>query len=94
MWFLVIGLVLVVLKLADVAPVAGWSWWWFLVPFGATALWWFLADATGLTAKREQQRWQERREKRRQDALEKMRPHKGSAGRRVQVEDPTRNDKR
>ena len=29
----VVGIVLVVLKLAGVQPIAGWSWWWVTAPF-------------------------------------------------------------
>jgi small Trp-rich protein len=94
MWFLVIGFILVGLKLAAVAPVAQWAWWWVLLPFGATVLWWFLSDRTGLTAKRQQQRWLERREKRRQQSLDGTRPQRAGHDRRVQREDPTRHDHR
>ena len=32
MWFVIIGVVLLVLKFFDVSPVAGWDWW-LLLPF-------------------------------------------------------------
>ena len=33
MVFIVIGVLLIVLKLADIAPVATMAWWWVLSPF-------------------------------------------------------------
>ncbi|WP_159916672.1 TIGR04438 family Trp-rich protein [Pantoea sp. 18069] len=52
MWMLLIALLLTVLKYFEVGPLAGWSWWWLLVPYGLTAAWWGFADATGLTKRR------------------------------------------
>jgi small Trp-rich protein len=94
MWLLGIGLVLVVLKLAEIEPVAGWAWWVLLLPFAATVAWWVFADATGLTARREQQRWMERREKRRREAVGNLHPSKGASGTRIQRHDPTSDDRR
>jgi small Trp-rich protein len=94
MWFLVIGLILVGLKLAEAPLVSGWPWWMVLLPFGATVLWWLFADATGLTARREQQRWLNRRDKRRRETVEKLHTPQASDGRRVQRHDPTVGDKR
>lgn len=93
MWLLVIGLILVGLKVAEVSPVVGWPWWVVLLPFGATVLWWVFADATGLTARREQERWQDRRERRRRETVEKLRTPQAYDGKRVQRHDPTANDK-
>ena len=52
------------------------------------------ADATGLTARREQQRWLNRRDKRRRETVEKLHTPHASDGRRVQRHDPTVDDKR
>ena len=49
MAFLVLGLILLVLKLAGVDPVAQWSWWWVLGPFALAALWWLWSDLSGRT---------------------------------------------
>ena len=94
MWLLGIGLVLVVLKLAEVEPVAGWAWWVLLLPFVATVAWWVFADVSGLTARREQQRSMERREKRRREAVGNLRPPKSPSGTRIQRHDPTSDDLR
>lgn len=94
MWLLVIGILLVVLKLAEIGPVAGWSWWWFTLPFVATVLWWAVADATGLTSKREMSRWMSRREERRRAALARPGKWRPGEARRVQRDDPTASDRR
>lgn len=52
MYMLVLGIVLVLLKYAEMGPVAAWSWWWTLAPFALAALWWAWADATGYTKRR------------------------------------------
>lgn len=94
MWFLLIGLIAVGLKVAEVSPVAEWSWWIVSLPFAVTVVWWMVSDSTGLTAKREQQRWQDRREKRRRETVETLRTPKAADGRRVQRHDPTVDDRR
>ena len=69
MWFLVAGVLLLVLKLAEVAPVAGLSWWWVFTPFGLAVLWWAWADAMGYTQNAEMEKLQQRKESRRLKAL-------------------------
>lgn len=60
MYFLVLGLALLVLKYNELGPVAGWAWWVVLSPFGLAVLWWAWADWSGLTkagiARREEKR--------------------------------------
>ena len=72
MWFVVIGCLLTVLKLAGVSPVAQWSWLWVLLPFGAAVVWWFIADASGLTKQRESDKERERVAARRERHLDAM----------------------
>jgi small Trp-rich protein len=38
--FVVIGVILVLLKVAEVGPTANLSWLWVLAPFGAAFIWW------------------------------------------------------
>ena len=52
MWFVLIGCLLGALKLADIGPVAQWTWWWVLSPFGAATVWWFISDVSGGTQRR------------------------------------------
>jgi small Trp-rich protein len=70
MWFVAIGVLLVLLKLVGVAPIGEWAWWWILAPFAAAALWWAWADSSGLTQKKAMKRMEERKEARREKALE------------------------
>lgn len=72
MWFIVIGVVLVLLKVLSVAPVADWSWLWVLLPFGLAVLWWAWADKSGMTQRKAMKRMDERKEARRQKALEAL----------------------
>jgi small Trp-rich protein len=72
MWFLAIGLVLLLLKLAAVAPVAEWSWLIVLAPFALAAAWWGWADKHGYTQKKAMERMDERKAARREKALEAL----------------------
>lgn len=47
-----VGTLLLILKWLEVDPVAGWSWWWILLPFGLAVAWWGYVDSTGLTQRR------------------------------------------
>ena len=64
MYFLLLGLGLLLLKYAEIGPVAAWSWWVVLAPFGLAVLWWAWADSSGLTKRRIAQREDERKRKR------------------------------
>jgi small Trp-rich protein len=72
MWFVVIGLVLVLLKVAAVAPVALWSWWLVLTPFGLAALWWHWADSVGLTQRKAMRQMDEKQAARRKKTMESL----------------------
>ncbi|MBT9494850.1 MAG: TIGR04438 family Trp-rich protein [Paucibacter sp.] len=66
MWFVAIGVLTLLLKLLDVAPVAQWGWWLVLMPFAAAVAWWAWADASGLTKRKAMQRMEERKAARRE----------------------------
>ena len=78
MYLLGLGILLALLKYLEIGPVAQWSWWVVLVPFGLTLLWWAWADSTGYTKRKAM----EKVEKRKQDRVNKqkeaigMRPRK------------------
>ena len=82
MWLVVVGVLMLLLKLAAIAPVANWSWWVVLAPFAVAAVWWQFADSVGITqraaAKRQERRVARRREER-LDALG-LRPGKSGFG--------------
>lgn len=72
MYLVLVGALLVVLKFAGVSPVADWSWWWVLAPFGGAVLWWAYSDKTGLTQRREMDKIEERKQARRRKAFEAL----------------------
>ena len=72
MVFIVIGVLLIVLKLADVAPVATMAWWWVLSPFALAAAWWAYADGSGLTKRREMDKLEDKKKERRQKAMDAL----------------------
>ena len=52
MYFLILGVILLLLKYLEIGPVAAWSWWTVLAPFGLAALWWAWADWSGYTKRK------------------------------------------
>jgi small Trp-rich protein len=78
MYFLGLGVFLLLFKYLEIGPMANWSWWIILAPFGLAMLWWAWADSTGYTKRkameRENLRKAERIEKQK-DALG-LRPRK------------------
>ena len=72
MFFIIVGVLLIVAKLADFGPVAAWSWWVVLAPFAAAALWWAFADSTGITKRREMDKLEEKKVERRRKAMEAL----------------------
>ena len=72
MWLMVIGVLLIVLKLASVGPFETLSWWWVLSPFPVAVVWWEIADQTGYTKKREMDKMEARKADRRRKNLENL----------------------
>ena len=78
MLFVVIGLVLIGLNLADVGPIGRWNWeffgdlWKFCVPFVLAIFWWVYSDKSGLNKRREMQRMEDKKKARRQENLEAL----------------------
>ncbi len=75
MYFLGIGLVLLLMKYLELGPVAAWSWWTVLAPFALAALWWAWADWSGYTKKKAMEKMQQRK----QDRINKNRTAMGIA---------------
>ena len=61
MYFLGIGVVLLVLKLMEIGPVAQWSWLYVLTPFALAVVWWAWADASGYTKRKAMEREDQRK---------------------------------
>ena len=66
---LIVGVLLLVAKLAGFAPFGDWSWWVVLAPFAIAAAWWQFADASGLTKRREIDKLERRKQERREKAM-------------------------
>ncbi len=69
MYFLLLGIALLLMKYLEVGMVAQWSWWVVLAPFGLAAAWWAWADASGYTKRKAM----EKMDKRKADRLAKNR---------------------
>ena len=52
MYLLGLGIILLAMKYLEMGPVAEWSWWVVLSPFGLAVAWWAWADYTGYTKRR------------------------------------------
>lgn len=78
MYFLGLGLVLLLLKYLEIGPVTNWSWWVVLAPFGLAVAWWTWADHTGYTKRRAM----EKMERRKRDRIEKNKEALGMTPRR------------
>ncbi len=76
MYFLGVGVLLLVLKYMGVAPVAELPWWQVLIPFGLAALWWAWADSSGYTKRKVM----DRENARKQQRIDKQRAAMGLQG--------------
>jgi small Trp-rich protein len=78
MLFVVLGLVLIGLNVADVGPFGRWNWeffgdlWKFCVPFVLAIIWWIYSDKSGLNKRREMQRMEDKKKARREQNLEAL----------------------
>jgi small Trp-rich protein len=73
MWFLALGLLLMLLKLGEVGPVAEWPWWQTMVPLGLAVLWWTWADFSGYTKRKRM----EKETKRHDDRIQRLKKNMG-----------------
>jgi small Trp-rich protein len=72
MFFVLLGVLLVALKYLAVGPVGAWAWWIVLAPFACAVAWWAFADSTGMTAKHQSDKVDQRARNRRQKNLEAL----------------------
>lgn len=72
MWFIVLGVLLIALKLAEIGFVAAWTWWAVLSPFAVAAVWWAYADSSGLTKRREMDKVEDKKAERRRKNMEAL----------------------
>ena len=75
MFFILVGVVLIVLNLLNVGIVGTWSWklgddfWKFALPFGLAFCWWLWSDKSGLNKRREMDRMEKKKQDRRKENL-------------------------
>jgi len=72
MFFLGVGIVLLLLWYGEVGPVAAWPWYAVLSPFALAVLWWWWADATGYTKRKVVERENAKRQARIDKSREAM----------------------
>ena len=72
MAFLILGVLLLGMKMAELGPVAAWSWWVVLAPFGLAIAWWGFADSIGLTQRRAMDKMEQTKRERRNRNLEAL----------------------
>ena len=78
MFFVIVGVLLIVLNLVGIGPMGLWNWeitgdlWKFVLPFILAVLWWWWADATGLNKRREMDKMAAKKHKRREENLEAL----------------------
>ncbi|HYR26494.1 MAG TPA: TIGR04438 family Trp-rich protein [Aquabacterium sp.] len=74
MWFVVVGVLMLVMNFAGIGPVGEWTWadrWWaMLLPFALALVWWGWSDWSGLTRRKAMDKIDAKREQRRQKSLE------------------------
>lgn len=68
----IIGVLLLVAKMAEFGPMAAWPWWIILAPFGVAILWWHFADTSGWTQRRAMDKMERRKIERRDKAMEAL----------------------
>ncbi|MEP7138656.1 MAG: TIGR04438 family Trp-rich protein [Caldimonas sp.] len=75
MLFVLIGIVVIGLNLANVGPFGAWNWeffgdlWKFCVPFAFALAWWVWSDMSGLNKRREMERMEKKKSDRRKENL-------------------------
>ena len=78
MFFVIIGVLLILLNLLDVRPFGAWNYevfgdlWKFVLPFIFAVIWWVWSDVSGLNKRREMERMEKKKKDRRQENLEAL----------------------
>ena len=72
MYLVVLGVLFLAMKVAAVGPVADWSYWLVLSPFGGAGVWWTYADKTGRTQRQAMDKMDARKDQRRRKNLDAL----------------------
>jgi small Trp-rich protein len=68
----IIGVLLIIAKVAEFGPFTNLSWWWVALPFGLAVLWWEFADGSGWTKRRAMDKMEKRKIERRDRQMEAL----------------------
>ena len=66
MYFVGIGALLLLLKVAELGPFGAWPWWAVLWPFACAVVWWAWADSSGYTKRRAMEKMEAKKQERRE----------------------------
>jgi small Trp-rich protein len=75
MFFVAIGVLLILLNIAGIGPVGRWEWTNFgdllklITPFVLAIIWWVWSDVSGLNKRREMERMEKKKSDRRKENL-------------------------
>jgi len=78
MWFVAVGVLLILLNLFGIGPFADWTWnltgdlWKFALPFVFAVGWWAWSDSSGLTKRREMERMDRKKDERREKNMDAL----------------------
>ena len=72
MYFLLLGIVLLVMWYAEIGPVAAWPWYFVFAPFALAVIWWWWADMTGYSKRKVIERENEKKKARIDKSREAM----------------------
>jgi len=68
----IVGVLLLLAWFLELGPVGEWPWWILPIPFGMAMVWWSFADNSGLTQRRAMQRMDDRKQARRDKAMDAL----------------------
>jgi small Trp-rich protein len=75
MFFVIVGVLMILSNLAGIGPLATWNWeltgdlYKFCIPFGLATLWWMWTDKSGMDKRREIEKMDEKKRRRREENL-------------------------
>jgi len=78
MFFVIVGVLVILLHLAGIGPMAEWNWnffgdlWKFCLPFACAVVWWTWADISGYNKRREMEKMEAKKQARREANLEAL----------------------
>ena len=72
MYFVIVGVLLILLKTAELGPFANLSLWWILSPLPLAVVWWAWADSSGYTKRQEMEKLERKKRDRRLQAMDAL----------------------